>query len=157
MAIEINMSDPNEVPQAHTVKPRLNWPLVAIATLIVALVIGFLLVNQPAPENQTQPQRVLQADTARYTGLAGYYLAKDEANRQRAIETEAARYTSLAKFYLTENKSSLPQTFEVEAARYNALAAYYLKKDETNRQRAIEAEAARYNGLAEFFTVGNYK
>jgi hypothetical protein len=128
MTAEINMSDPNQAAQVHPVKPRLRWPLVAIAALMVALVVGFLLAGQPAPENQTQTQRVLLTEAARYSGLARYYLAKEEANQQRAIEAETTRYTSLAKFYLTENKSSLPQVFEAEAARYNALAAYYLKK-----------------------------
>lgn len=154
MTTQINKSDLDQMTEVHPVRPGWRWPLVAIATVMIALVVGFLWAGQSALENQTQARRALEADATRYSGLAGDYLAKAAANQERALETEAARYTSLAKFYLIENKFSIPQAFAADAARYQALAAYYLKKDEANRQRAIEAEVARYNGLTRFFRAG---
>lgn len=99
MATQIKDSSANHVAQEHVVKPRFNWPLITIAALIVTLIIGFLIVGIPAAENQTNVQRANEADTARYSGLAAYYLAENETNRQRAVEAEAARYSGLAEFF----------------------------------------------------------
>jgi hypothetical protein len=155
MATQTNVSSLSQVVQEHIARPRFKWPLVAIATLIVALIMGSFIATPPAVENEPSDQRAFEADAARYNGLAEFYLAKDEVSRQRAIKANAARYNGLAEFYLTENEPSNQPAFEANAARYNGLAEFYLAKNEAERQRAIEAEAARYNGLAEFFTVGS--
>lgn len=104
MATQFKESNLNQVTQAPGIKLSFSWPLLTIAvmvTVMVALVVSFLLASLPAPENQTQTQRVLQAEAARYSGLAGYYLAKEEANQQRVIEAEAARYNGLAEFFVS--------------------------------------------------------
>ena len=58
-----------------------------------------LLVNVSASESTAFTNcRALEADTARYTGLAAFY-TNETSNVQRAFEADAARYTGLAAFY----------------------------------------------------------
>jgi hypothetical protein len=64
--------------------------------------MGSFITAPPAAENEPSDQRALEADAARYNGLAEFYLAKDKANRQRAIEAEAARYNGLAEFFMAD-------------------------------------------------------
>ena len=90
-------------------------------TLLVAmfslLIIGFggaataqaagncaetLLTNVSASESTAFTNcRALEADTARYAGLAAFY-TNETNNVQRAFEADAARYTAMAAFYTAE-------------------------------------------------------
>ena len=49
--------------------------------------------------DEVNVQRAFEADAARYTAMAEYYLAQNETNLQRADEANAAQYTSLASYY----------------------------------------------------------
>jgi hypothetical protein len=89
----------NQVAQGHTVKPHFNRPVIVIVALVAALISGFFIVSRSAADNKTNLQHVIQADAARYSALAAYYVAKDEASQQQAIEAEAARYNGLAEFF----------------------------------------------------------
>jgi hypothetical protein len=122
-------------------KNRMNkkFSITLLVVMFSLLIIGFggtatveaagkcaetLLANVSASESTAFTDcRALQADAARYTGLATFYT--NETNVQRALEANAARYTGLATFYTNE----------------------------TNVQRALEANAARYTGLTAFYTA----
>lgn len=121
-----------------------------IGLIIVVFVIMLSPVNElaTASENEANLQRSFEADTARYSAMATFYLDKDKTERQRPVEAIASRYQGLADHY-----TNIQRAFEADAARYNAMAAFYLAKDEARTQWAVEAEAARYQELAEFYLL----
>ncbi len=127
-----------------------NWPVAETGASLVPVAKRVDLTSSRGPtlagytaaieENQATRQRAIEADAARYSGLATLYAVEN----QRAIETEVAQYNGLATFYGVENQRAI----EAEAARYSGLAMFYGAEN----QRAFEAEAARYSGLVALYT-----
>jgi hypothetical protein len=97
-------------------KMNMKFSLILVAAMFSLLIIGFggaapaqaagncaetLLLNVSASESTAFTDcRALQADAARYTGLAAFY-TNETNNVQRTVEADAARYTGLAAFYTT--------------------------------------------------------
>jgi hypothetical protein len=95
-------------------KMNMKFSLILVAAMFSLLIIGFggaapaqaagncaetLLLNVSASESTAFTDcRALQADAARYTGLAASY-TNETNNVQRTVEADAARYTGLALFY----------------------------------------------------------
>jgi len=152
MATQSKVSNRSQVYQGRIVKPNINMSMVVFAILIVVLATGWIMAMAPAVNHESNGQRVLLAESARYNGLAKIYLGMDAVNRQQAINAETARYAGLAEFYLAKNETNSQRAIDANIARYNGLAELYLTKVAVNRQRALDADAARYTGLAELFT-----
>ena len=122
-------------------------------------------------ENKASVQRAIEAETARYSSMAKFYLTEDEVNTQRAIEAEAARYNSLADFYGAEDGAnslawpSRPMQFHIAEKAVmpiteNALAEYYQSEWGRTLSTVLPiaengADADRDTGLMEFSTVVN--
>ncbi|RME75518.1 MAG: hypothetical protein D6784_07785 [Chloroflexi bacterium] len=144
-----------------TVHKQWHTQLVVVASIlavgVVLAVIVFALSQANgqsgaiATRNEPVGRRALEAEAARYTALAEFYLAKDEANSQRAIQADAARYNGLAEFYAT-NSNGLQRGIEASSARYTGLAKHYAAEND-GLQRGIEASAARYTALADYYAA----
>ena len=61
MATQTKDSSPGQVVQEHIARPRFKWPLVAIATLIVILIMGSFINTSPAAEIEPADQRAFAA------------------------------------------------------------------------------------------------
>lgn len=132
-----------------------KWKRVTLTTLILlVLAVGTLIaVRSLAAPMQVDGRlaghmtRGHQVEAERYTGLAEYYQAIDEA-RQRAIFAEAARWNAQAEYY--QRRSAQKRAIEAEKARWEGLAQYYLARGGAN-QRSWEAYAARLTALAQYY------
>jgi hypothetical protein len=129
-------------------KMNKKFSLILLVAMFSLFIIGFsgaatveaagncaetLLINVSASENTAFTDcRALQAEAARYTGMAAFYTNAPNA-QQRAFEVEVARYTGLAAFY-TNEPNAQQRAFEVEVARYTGLATFYAAAGSTASQ-----------------------
>jgi hypothetical protein len=156
MTTQTKVSGPVETTQGQIVKSYFTQILAAMAILIVGFFGGVFATpligvrEQPATANEVSPQRSIEAESARYSGLAGFYMA-EKSDGQRAIEAEATRYSGLATLYAEENQ----RAFEAEAARYSGLATLYTSVEEKSASADFLADnpelmvAQRYTAIAE--------
>ena len=146
MTTQTNVNRSNETIQ----KPvQINHPImrfVIVALLVTAVITAVYMGISPGDRVIDTNNRVMQAQAARYQGLADLF-AEKEAGLERGWQASAARYQGLADFYAL---SKLSLAFRAEAARYQGLADKYTK-DKATLARGWDASAARYQGLAEYF------
>ena len=103
----------------------------AVILLAVALTLSLVVSNiQPtvrfgfsAPVNESSIQQGIEADAARYTAMAGAYLAQRDP-ALRSIEADTARYNAMAEAYFAQQAASL-RWIEAYTARCNAMAEAY--------------------------------
>ena len=81
---------------------------------------------------------------ASFVNMADREVAGIEDNRQRALEAEAARYTGLAGLYATE--ANVQRARNAEAARYEGLAEAYNRESEPAGSRVL-AENPELNSV----------
>jgi hypothetical protein len=133
-----------------------RFPFAVIVVAIVVFVSYLVITPLPAIhlgvpifENGLSIQRGLEADTARYTAMAEFYVAQAK-HSQSGLEADAARYTAMAEFY-NANEASIQRGLEADTARYTAMAKYYTEKEAARIQRSLNADTARYTAMAEYY------
>lgn len=129
---------------------RLALTILVLISLAIMAVIAVGSLTEPRQlEGRPAGQltRSHHAEAERYTALADYYAAIDEA-RQRAIFADAARWNAQAEYY--QSRSAQQRAIEAEKARWEGLAKYYLAQEGAN-QRAWAAYAARLTALAQYY------
>jgi len=106
----------------------------AMILLVIVLSLSYAFVNlQPVvrlgsagTSYESNIQRGINADAARYTALAKYYIDQAESVRI-GIQADAARYTAMAEFYSVW-RDELKLIHDADTARYTAMAKYYTTK-----------------------------
>jgi len=106
----------------------------AVILLAIVLTLSYAFVNlQPVvrlgsagTSYESNIQGGINADAARYTALAKYYIDQAE-NVRRGIQTDAARYTAMTEFY-SAWRDELRLIHEADTARYTAMAKYHITK-----------------------------
>lgn len=121
-------------------KMNMKFSLILVAAMFSLFIIGFGGVAPAATAGNCAETLVLNVSASESAAFTDC----------RALQADAARYTGLAAFY-THESNNVQRTFEADAARYSALAASYTHET-NNVQRAIEADAVRYTGLAALYT-----
>jgi len=128
----------------------------AVILLAVVLTLSLTLANiQPvvrfgsaAPVSESSIKSGIEADTARYTAMAEYYIAQKESVAL-GIQADAARYTAMTAFYPAW-RESLNRVYAVDAARYTAMTTFYAAWRNDLKQ-VHEADAARYTAMAKYY------
>lgn len=146
MTTQTNVNRSSETIQA---KVQVNPPImrfVIVALLLTAVITAIFLVISPGEGVIDTNNRAVEAQTARYQGLADWF-AKKQAGLERGWDASAARYQALANDYAL---SKMPPAFKAEAARYQGLADVYMA-NKAALERGWDASAARYQGLAIYF------
>ena len=106
----------------------------AVILLVIVLSMSYAFVNlqsvvrfgSSGTSYESNVQRGINADAARYTALAKYYIDQAESVRL-GIQTDAARYTAMTEFYSVW-RDELRLIHEADTARYTAMAKYYTTK-----------------------------
>ena len=96
MTTKVESLTPTQVSKERKISTKI---FVISAILLVALASVFVFTQRSAVEETTSVSRALEADAARYNGLAASYAAQEKA-RQRILEIEAGRYNGLAARYV---------------------------------------------------------
>ena len=141
MTTQTEVRTPNNVSGriAEGIKVKWNW--VAVTVIGIALIaMALILVNNPfaTPSAQT----ALQADSARYQGLADQFAVLSSTEPNSPIVANSARYQGLADLY-TGRQSISQRALDASLARYQGLAEL------SSGNPSLEADAARYKGLAD--------
>jgi hypothetical protein len=172
MTTQTNVNRSSETIQA---KVQVNPPIMRfaiVALLLIAVITAIFLVISPGEGVINTNNRAVEAQTARYQGLADWFAKKqaglergwqasaaryqgladlDASAKTRAIQASAARYQGLAEEYAAK-KAALKSGWDASAARYQALANDYAL---SKMPPAFKAEAARYQGLADVYMANN--
>jgi len=110
---------------------RLPFAVILLA-LVFTLTFAFLNLQpavrfgSPGTGSESGIQSGIEADAARYTGMAEFYAAQREGI-QMGIDANAAQYTAMGASY-SAWREALRQVHEADAARYTAMAKYYTGK-----------------------------
>jgi hypothetical protein len=104
--------------------------LVAIISLVALIIAFFVAINLTPAQPESNIQRGLEAETARYNGLATFYTAEQEANTSafQAANPElsvAQRYAAVPE----ENEIGRSSTFDVESLRAKYFTDWGIEAD----------------------------
>ena len=115
----------NQVIQVLLLKKASIWLWVLAALLIISLVSATQIGNSSKDVEISGNTRALEADSARYQGLADFYANTEEFGTQRSLDAMAARYQGLAYFYANAEISGTQRALDAMSARYQGLADFY--------------------------------
>ena len=121
MTTQTNLNRSNEAIQAPAKINHLVSLFVIVALLVTAVITAVYLGTSPRERAIAINNRVMEAQVARYQGLADAYAA-NKAALERGWDTSAARYQAMADFYAF---SKLSPASKASAARYEGLAEYF--------------------------------
>ena len=146
MTTQTDVTRPKETMQvpAQINKPVLQFVIAAL--LIIAIITAAYLAISTREGVVVSNNRVMEAQAARYQGLADLFAEKEIA-LERNWSASAARYQGLADFYTF---SKLSPASKASAARYQGLADEHAA-NKAALERGWDASAARYQGLVEYF------
>ena len=143
MTTQAEVVKSNHVVQTPMVIRTTIWTL-----LLTVLLIGAIILTMPRKgEDFSSSRRALDADSARYQGLADAYAALKAPVGSHALEAWAARYQGQADAYAALNKPAGSDALEAWAARYQGQADAYAEIWSTI--------AARYQAMADYYQAKN--
>jgi hypothetical protein len=120
MTTQTNVDRSNEAIQSPTQINHLILRFVILALLITAVITAAYLVISPGERIIATNDRVIEAQAARFQGLADLFAEKEIA-LERSWSVSATRYQGLADAYAANN-AALERGWDASAARYQGLA-----------------------------------
>lgn len=124
-------------------KRKPNLRPISLTVIVLLAIIGIAVAAIPFKSAAvSESSRSLEAASARYQGLAEYYLNDLGSAFQRSRAAWTARYQGLAESYSPNTRSN-----QAWAAHYQGLADLHTAEVE----RALQAWSDRYQGLAYYF------
>lgn len=122
---------------------------VIFTVFLILVLFSAVIIEKPVQENVfSWDYRSLDAQTARYQGLADLYAAAMNAPvALRSFEAQSARYQGLADLHT----SFISRSLEAQTARYQGLANLYVFKSRMANLRSHKAQSARYQAMAEYY------
>jgi len=121
MTTQTNVNRSNETIQKPVQISHQIMRFVIVALLVSAVITTAYMVISPGERVIDTINRVMEAQTDRYQGLANAYFANENA-LERGWDASALRYQAMADFYAF---SKLSPASKASAARYEGLAEYF--------------------------------
>jgi hypothetical protein len=130
MTTQTEVTRSNQAIQVLLPKKASLWLWVLAVLLIISVVSATLLVVSSKDVEISGNTRALEADSARYQGMADFYANTEVLGTQRAMDAMSARYRGLADFYANTEKSGTQRAMDAMAARYRGLADFYAASEQ---------------------------
>ena len=145
MGLILSLSKNSVLPTLHLYAPSTNMSGIQVG--IEADAARYTGMAEHYRLQSDAIQRSLTADAERYTGMAEHYTRN---SIQRGLDADAARYTGMAKHYAELETAQIQRSLDADANRYTLMAKYYLAWWESI-QRSLDADAARYTAMAAYY------